>query len=135
LADHFSKRYLPVVMAVSLVLQAFGIGTFLMYQTMFSIYVFLIIRGLSGGMLSPILTVILGRYYGRNSFGSIFGVFRACLGPFSFLAPVYAGWVYDTTGSYTKAFTQFTVLLLISSVSLLLVRPPERQETDDVNTS
>ena len=76
----------------------------------------------------PILTVMLGRYYGRNSFGSIFGVFRACLSPFSFLAPVYAGWIYDQTGSYTKAFIQFTVLLLIASTSLLFIRPPELPE-------
>jgi MFS family permease len=133
LADQINKRSLPVALAAALFLQAVGIGIFILYQTMFSIYIFLIIQGLSGGGLSPILTVMLGRYYGRKSFGSIFGVFRACLSPFSFLAPVYAGWIYDTTGSYTKAFIQFAVLLLIASTSLLFVRPPEQPKTDEGN--
>jgi len=127
-ADRFSKKTLPVIMAVSLSLQAFGIGYFLMYQTIFSIYVFLITSGLSSGAGVPILTVTLGRYYGRKSFGAIFGVLRAIQAPFASIAPVYAGWVYDTTGNYITAFAQFAVLIIISSICLLFVRPPIRQD-------
>ena len=59
LADQFSKKSLPVVMAAALFLQAVGIGIFVSYQTMFSIYIFLIIQGLSGGGLSS--------YFNRNA--------------------------------------------------------------------
>ncbi len=123
LADHISKRRLPLVMAFALSLEAIGIGAFLVYRTIPSVYVFLILRGLSSGASTPFLTVTLGRYFGRRSFGSIFGVLRAFQAPFSFLAPTYAGWVYDTTSSYTTAFTVFAVLIVVASVCLCFVRP------------
>ena len=125
LADHISKKRLPFVMAFALVLQAMGIGAFLIYRTIPSVYAFLVLRGLSSGAGTPILTVTLGRYFGRKSFGAIFGVLRAFQAPFSFLAPTYAGWVYDTTGSYITAFTVFAILILVSSACLCFVRPPE----------
>jgi MFS family permease len=125
LVDHISKRHLPFVLAATMLLQAIGIGTFLVYKTTPSIYVFLIFYGLSSGASMPILTVTLGRYFGRKSFGSIFGVLRAFQAPFSFIAPTYAGWVYDTTGSYITAFTSFAFLSIVSTVLLCLVRPPK----------
>ena len=132
LADHISKQRLPFLMAIALALQAVGIGSFLVYRTIPSVYVFLILRGLSSGASTPLLTVTLARYFGRKSFGAIFGVLRAFQGPFSFLAPTYAGWVYDTTGSYTIAFTVFVILIVVSAVCLCFVRPP-RAPADAVN--
>ncbi len=125
LVDHINKRRLPFVLAAAMLLQAIGIGTFLVYRTIPSIYAFLIFYGLSSGAGTPILTVTLGRYFGRKSFGSIFGVLRALQAPFSFIAPTYAGWVYDTTGSYITAFTLFAFLMVVSTGLLCLVRPPK----------
>lgn len=130
LADRLSKQNLPRAIGISMMFMAFGIGLFLAYQNLFSVFVFLILMGLCGGLYTPILTVALGRYYGRNSFGAIFGVLRALQAPLAFAAPAYSGWVYDTTGSYVTAFYQFTILIVVSSVCLLSIRPPDHKGID-----
>jgi sugar phosphate permease len=125
LVDRISNKYLPFVLAGAFTLQAIGIDAFLAFRTISSIYVFLICYGLSSGGGTPILTVALGRYFGRKAFGSIFGVLRACQAPFSFIAPTYAGWVYDTTHSYINAFITFVILITVAALVLCLVRPPK----------
>ena len=56
--------------------------------------------------------------------GSILGVGMLINAPLGFLSPIYAGWIFDTTGDYTIAFTTFAALLFGSTVVLLLLRPP-----------
>jgi len=126
IVDRTSNKQVPFILAGAFALQAIGIGAFLAFQNTAAIYVFLSCYGLSSGGAMPVLTVVLGRYYGRKAFGSIFGVLRACQAPFSFIAPTYAGWVYDTTHSYTNAFMIFVILISIGVVVLCLVRPPRK---------
>jgi len=45
--------------------------------------------------------------------------------PVSVAAPIYAGWIYDTTGSYLNAFIQFAVLLVVASVLAIFNLPPK----------
>ncbi len=65
------------------------------------------------------------RYFGRKGFASIRGTTMLVLSPFGVIAPIYAGWVYDTTGSYISAFTLFAALLALSAVIMSLIRPPK----------
>ena len=44
--------------------------------------------------------------------------------PLGLLAPIFTGWIFDTYGSYSPAFTTFAVLLFCSTVLLLFLRPP-----------
>ena len=46
------------------------------------------------------------------------------LAPVGVTAPISVGWIYDTTGSYSTAFSLFTVLLAVASLMLLFVKPP-----------
>ena len=48
---------------------------------------------------------------------------------FGIVAPIYAGWVYDTTGSYITAFVVFAVLLAVAMVLMSFARPPKPPET------
>jgi cyanate permease len=50
------------------------------------------------------------------------------LTPIGIAAPIYAGWIYDTTGSYLTAFSLFTVLLGVASSILFFVQPPQTPE-------
>ena len=45
--------------------------------------------------------------------------------PFAVAAPIYFGWVYDTTSSYTAAFTTVAAFLAFSAVLMSIARPPK----------
>ncbi len=65
------------------------------------------------------------RYFGRKAFGTIQGTSMMLLTPVGIAAPIYAGWIYDTTGSYLTAFSLFTGLLGVASSILFFVQPPQ----------
>jgi MFS family permease len=77
------------------------------------------------GMAMPINTAIRARFFGRKAMGTIIGTSMMFLTPVGVVAPIYAGWMYDTTGSYQTAFIIFTVLLYASAVMLLFLHPPK----------
>jgi cyanate permease len=40
-------------------------------------------------------------------------------------APIFAGWIYDITGSYTQAFTTTLGLAVIGVVLYIFAKPPK----------
>jgi MFS family permease len=92
---------------------------------MVGIYVFLILAGISKGATMVPLAAIRGRYFGRKSFGSIRGISMLLMTPFGIVAPVYGGWVYDTTGSYTIVLTLCAALLAFATVIMVFALPPK----------
>lgn len=123
-ADHLKKDHLRFLMGGAYFIQAAGVTTFLLSQTIAVVYVFLILFYCGMGLSMPLNAIIRGRYFGRKGFGSIQGTSAMLLSPTSMLAPIYAGWIYDTTGSYIKAFALLAVLTALSAVIMSLIRPP-----------
>ena len=67
---------------------------------------------------------IRGEYFGRRHFGTISG-FMDMLQVFGVvIGPVFAGWIFDTTGSYKIAFTSFAVAAAIATMLILMARRP-----------
>jgi MFS family permease len=124
LADRVPKNRLQFLLTAAFLLQVIGLGSFLLFQNMASVYALLICHGFSSGAVTPLVVLILGRYFGRKAFGAILGVTVATLAPLGLLAPVYYGWIFDTNGNYNKAFLTALVLAVIAMVMTLLVRPP-----------
>lgn len=124
-ADRIGKEYLKFLLAGAFALIAAGIGTFLIAPHLASVYVLLILYGLGYGSITPLIIFILGRYFGRKAFGSIFGVCMIIQAPASLLAPSYSGWVYDTTGSYAGAFMIFVACSALIALALCFARAPE----------
>lgn len=125
LADRFSKDRLKYIAALAMFLQAVGLSVFLLHQSVFTAYVLLIFVGFGNGAVTPFRLSMGGRFFGRKAFASILGVGMFINAPLGFLAPVFSGWVFDTTGSYTAAFITFAVLLGLATLVLLFLKPPE----------
>ncbi len=125
LSDRVQIGQMRHVIAGSYVMQAVGMGVYMLHQTEAMIYVWFILYGFGMGAALTLNTSIRARYYGRKAFGTIQGISSLFLTPVGVAAPIYAGWVYDSTGAYTSAFWLFTILLVISSVILPFVRPPK----------
>jgi nitrate/nitrite transporter NarK len=86
----------------------------------------LVCHGLSSGAVTPLVVLILGRYFGRKAFGSILGTIVAVLAPMGLLAPVYYGWIFDTTGSYNNAFLTVLVIVVAAVIVTLLIKIPQK---------
>ncbi len=125
LADRAKKDSVRFLYGGALLLQAIGIATFLLNQTIAMVYPFVILFHIGWGAGITLLPIVGGRYFGRKAFGSISGSMIMFIMPVGILAPIFAGWVYDTIGSYIIVFTILAALLAFGTVVMFLTRPPK----------
>ena len=125
IADRIGTNRLRFLMAGAYFLEGAGIAVFLLNQSMAMIYVWFVIYGIGFGTGLTVNSLIRARYFGRKAFGSIYGTSMMLLAPVGVLAPIYAGWVYDTNGTYLPAFTLFAILLAVAAIILPFARPPK----------
>jgi len=126
LADRVRKSRLRFLMGGAYSLQAAGFAIFLMNQTEAMIYVWFILYGIGMGAGFGLMAPMRARYFGRKAFGSIGGSSRLFMAPVGMAAPIYLGWVYDTTGSYISAFTLLAALVAFSAILSLFILPPKK---------
>jgi cyanate permease len=56
------------------------------------------------------------------------------MAPISLASPIFAGWVYDTTGSYMMAFVLIAAFFILATILITMVRPPRPpSQVTDVN--
>ena len=67
---------------------------------------------------------IRGEYFGRQYFGTIMGFMDLVQMFGAVLGPVFAGWVFDVTGSYQLAFVVFAIASALATVLMLIARRP-----------
>ena len=92
------------------------------------IYVWYVFYGIGIGITTFTLPLLLPRYFGRKYFGGIDGMRWLLNAPPVLVAPIYAGWVYDTTHSYMGVFVLFTVLVTVAGVIACFILPPKPGE-------
>ena len=125
LADRVRRGHMRFIVGGAYLLQTVGFAIFLLNQTTAMIYVWFILYGIGMGAGFGLLFPMRARYFGRKAFGSIGGASSLFMAPAGIAAPIYVGWVYDTTGSYITAFTVIAVLLAFSAVLMCFVVPPK----------
>ena len=132
IVDRIKTGQLRFVIAVGYLLQAIGITTFLVSKSIDMIYVWFLLFGFGQGISQSVQLPLYARYFGRKAYGSILGSTMVMNVPTGLIAPVYTGWVYDTTGTYMNVFFLFAVLLGVAGVLACFVIPPKppAQTTD-----
>jgi len=121
LGDIMDKRYV-MMMAASLQVVAFAILLKTTNLTMLYIYSCLI--GVGVGGLTPILPGLLADYFGGSHFSAIYGAAGMVTTLGLMIGPVYGGWIFDTTGSYSLAFLSGIVVTLLAVVLVYLAPKP-----------
>jgi len=124
LADRVKKSHLRFLVGGAYFLQAIGFAVFLLNQTLAGIYVFFIIYGMGQG-LGFVTSIVRARYFGRKAVGSIQGTSMMFSTPLGVIGPIYAGLMYDNTGSYMPAFRIFAMLLAVSAVLAAFIPTPK----------
>lgn len=64
----------------------------------------------------PLNWALIGDFFGRKSFGTLRGIMGIGNGLGTFLSPIYAGWVFDSTGSYAPALGTFIIIHLLAAL-------------------
>ncbi|MCE2464018.1 MAG: hypothetical protein J4F46_08975 [Dehalococcoidia bacterium] len=88
-------------------------------------FLFAGLLGIGFGGRSPLTTAIRGVYFGRRSFASITGVSMIPMNAFLLGAPLFAGYMYDTTGSYNIPFITIAIMSFFGSSLFLLLGEPK----------
>jgi sugar phosphate permease len=99
LGDYASKRYLFMV---AYILMGFGVGF--------------------GGTV-PLMPAIRADYFGRAALGKIQGFMNPVMMLAGAIGPIFAGYVFDTTGSYRISFMVTGSLTFCAAIAMFFARP------------
>lgn len=76
---------------------------------------------------APLNWALIGDFFGRRSYGTLRGIMGFGYGTATFISPLYAGWIFDRTNSYSFVLWTFAGVLLVTAVLFALLRRPERR--------
>jgi MFS family permease len=117
--DIYDKRY---VMALAFCLMGTGMVAFYYVEVRWVIFLFLLLfpSGFGGSMV--LRGSIVREYFGRHSFGKMIGIIMGTASIGGIIGPTFAGWVFDTQGSYHQVWFIFCVVLGLAIVPILRMK-------------
>jgi MFS family permease len=74
--------------------------------------------GFGMGGIVPIHGSIVSSRFGQEGFGFMMGLMRPAMMPIMVMGIPFAGWVFDTTGTYDFAFSVFLLLYIFAAISV-----------------
>ncbi len=126
LVDRFTPRY---VMATSMTLVALGpLLLLLSRETPILLAIYVVVYAIGWGGGATTMNAVRGSYFGRRAFGTISGSMDFVQMFGLVLGPVYAGFIFDQSGSYGIAFTSFTVSAFLAASVMFFLRPPRANQ-------
>ena len=123
LADRLPKT---LMIAFFLFIQSVGLLIIALFDSVALAYVFAFLYGAGFGGRSPLTTAIRGDYFGRKAFATIMGISQLPMNVAMIFAPLFAGYMFDTTGTYVVPFTTFAALSFLGAAMMLFVRKPKQ---------
>lgn len=119
LADRASPDLLPPLLAGLFVFQAACLGLFAIWPSLTSILLLILAQGIGAGAPTLVVLLLCARLFGEERFGSVQGMLMAMQVPGTASAPILAGVLYDTVGSYQWAIGLFAVALVAASICMV----------------
>ena len=95
-------------------------------QSIFDAYLFGVLWGLGTSATEVLISILLARYYGRNSYGSIAGAMRPFEASGLGIGSILGGLIYDLTGSYDGLFYESIVASVLALGLITLAKAPVR---------
>ena len=128
LADRTSN---VLVLFVCMLLQAVAVAIIAVGDSLPMALLFAVLWGVGFGGRVPLLTAIIGEFFGRRNFGTILGVNMIPSNIAMIFAPLFAGYMFDVTQSYLIPFAAFAILGFVGAFLILLARAPGRVGTGE----
>lgn len=89
-------------------------------------YLWAFLDGTFAGVLTPIIGVLMGAYFGRQAFGTIYGLRLAVSGLGGLVSPTLTGWIADVA-TWDLAFAIVAGFFLGAVLFYALAWPPKQQ--------
>ena len=125
LGVRFEVRHLAIV---SFIIQVTALIILLTTKTLFLIYIYAVLFGISYGALVVALPTFIGAYYGRIHYAQILGL----IFPLAIIAeaagPIIAGAINDAMGTYIPAFAIITGFSTVGLICAIFAYPPKPTE-------
>lgn len=89
------------------------------------LYIAIAVYGVGHGGLFTVVSPAIAEYFGLKALGGLFGIviFFGTIG--GAVGPIFAGYIFDTTGSYFIAFTTLTVLATLALLTAIMLPAPK----------
>ena len=127
LSGYFADRLPKTLMiAIFLAIQGIAIIIIAFADSVLLAYIFALLYGIGFGGRNPLTTAIRGEYFGRKAFATIMGISQFPMNIGMIGAPLFAGYMFDTTNSYVIPFSVFAILTFFGAFLMLFVKKPRK---------
>jgi MFS family permease len=123
IADRAGER---TAYALAIGLETIALVGILVLPTSYALEGITALLGLGIGGNLPLSAALLARTFGPAAFGSMMGMKTLLMTPLIATGTPFAGWIFDTTGSYRIAFGVFLGLVVLSLAALSRVELPKQ---------
>ena len=89
------------------------------------IWIYAAFLGLGAGAWLPTLSMLASGNFGLLHYGAVLGALNICLSLGLSTGPLFSGFMYDATGSYSSAFMIFAALLFLAIPIILFAKKPQ----------
>lgn len=122
--DRLNSR---MIIAVCLLGHAVAMLLLTFASTLWMVVAFTLLHGIAWGVRGPVILAMRAEYFGPHSYGTIMGFSSLIVMLGMIIGPIFAGLVYDNTGSYEFGFTLLALVAGAGSLLMLLAgSPPPR---------
>jgi MFS family permease len=125
ITDRLAINRLKYLWVLALSLRCLGIFVLIFANNLPLVFLFNLFYGMGHGLATGISGPIRGRYFGRKGYASVSGIASLIETPSAIVAPIYVGWIFDTTGSYIAAYQQVVAMLCIAVIMMFFYDPPK----------
>ena len=108
------------------VMQSLSVVVLVLGQNSEMLFLFAVLWGVGFGGRTPVATAMRGLYFGRKAFAAIVGISIVPMNILLFIAPPFAGYMRDATGTYDMPFLIVAVVSFLGSCLFLLMGEPTK---------
>jgi len=121
LSDRFNTKWLLVILFI---IQPISLFFLLRVQHFMDIIPFVLFYSTAYGGTMVVKAILIGDYYGRKNYGTIFGFIQGLSTFGGVIGPLIGGFVYDINGSYHLAFISFAIMMGFTTILVLFLKRP-----------
>lgn len=114
-----------IVLAICLVIQAPALFFLAGASSLHLFYLLCSVYGFSYAGTTPVVPTIAASLFGTKSVGSIYGIINLGYTTGVAIGPLFAGYIFDVTGSYSVAFLSAAAAIVVSFLLCLALKRPK----------